>query len=148
MAQIFSSANHGWQLVYQPNDSDKHCNHYENESSDYTRNKEPFVRSCTSEFGSGVALEELSVFRVTPKPNGENVPEDRNGADDCIQRDIDPHAQQYDFGKTKLSCNNENRRACDAREGISDTRNESQDRIQAYSDRGPGDGEPLVQQIS
>ena len=132
---------------YQPDDRHDNSEPDQYDGGNYPRHEEPVLQAGAPGFASGIALEQLGVFGVTPKPDGENVAEDGNGADQRIGGKIQPHANQYDFWDIQLSCDNENRRACDIREGIADPGDQSQDGIEADSYGRARDCEPLVQQI-
>jgi hypothetical protein len=83
---------------YQPDDRHDNSEPDQYDGGNYHCHEEPILQPGASGFASGIALEQVGVFGVAPKPNGENVTEDGNGADQCICGKIQTHANQMILG--------------------------------------------------
>jgi hypothetical protein len=75
----------------------------------------------------------------------EDVAEERDGADDDVQREVDQHAGDSDVGCAARPCGDDDDRGGEAGEDVADAGDEADDAVDAEADGGSGDAEPGVE---
>src|ERR1700733_8110324 len=91
-------------------------------------------------------LSEQGVVAAVGLPGDvEDVAEERDGADDDVQREVDQHARDGDVGCAARPCGEDDDRGGESGEDVADARDEADDAIDAEADGGSGDAEPGIE---
>jgi hypothetical protein len=75
----------------------------------------------------------------------EDVAEERDCADDDVEREVDQHAGDGDVGCAARPCGEDDDRGGQAGEDVADAGDEADDAVDAEADGGSGDAEPGVE---
>ena len=95
-----------------------------------------------------VAGEQHVVAAVGLPRDVEGISEERHGADDDVEREIDDHARDSDVGCAARPCGEDDDGRGETGEDVADAGDEADDAVQAEADGGAGDAEPRVEKTA
>ena len=94
-----------------------------------------------------VADHEAVVAAVGFPGDIEDVAEERDGADDHVEAEIDEHADERDVRDAANPCSEDEDGGGDAGEDVAEAGDEADEAVEAEADGGAGDAEPVVEQM-
>src|ERR1700751_2576616 len=95
-----------------------------------------------------VASEQRVVAPVGLPCDVEGVADERDGADDDVEREVDKHARDGDIGCAARPCGEDDDRGGEAGEDVADTGDEADDAVQSEADGSTGDAEPGIEKAA
>jgi hypothetical protein len=117
------------------NDDEERCQNADDEQP---------VASTRNGRAEPVVLNDLVVARVRLEPEREGIADDRDDADDFVRQDIARHPREKNFRNAKSKRLNQCKGRDEGRTSIADSRNQSEERVEAETKICSGNANDLI----